>query len=379
MICKHCNNTFQTIHTLDSHQKNAKYCIGIQNHLNLKRKCSKEFSKNKRAKIEEKDDIMDMDIDYNSDESIQVSNDPYILKINNVNIVYRKEDDFIDLASLCKAGEKDFKYWFRLNRTKIFLNNLSTHLELDMNNLIVNFLDISIWGHQQIAINIANWISPIFEVKVTTWIQYINKIKYTENITLDSIKSIISFNEQISELKNTTKKSLIDVVDVLKNDFNCTPSDYNGFNTNYIGYIGEIDGKSVFKHGESCDFLNRYNKHCKTFDRFDIIAVYKCKNSIVCERSFKEVIASEKLSFKMDNYKELFYIEDKDTLIRLRNKLKSICEKDLENNYSENKDENYIKLEIEKTKLESKKILFELLNNGKISLEQFVLMEKNDI
>ena len=45
--------------------------------------------------------------------------------VDGFTIEHLEEDSFIIVTSLCKAGNKQFKYWFRLDKTKAFLETLS--------------------------------------------------------------------------------------------------------------------------------------------------------------------------------------------------------------------------------------------------------------
>jgi hypothetical protein len=90
-------------------------------------------------------------------------------------IKHRDEDGYINVTNLCKAGGKQFKHWKSIQKTKTFLRVLSrsvgipTDLLIKYNSTGLNE-NRSTWVHPQIAINIAQWISNIFDVKVSSWV-----------------------------------------------------------------------------------------------------------------------------------------------------------------------------------------------------------------
>jgi len=89
-------------------------------------------------------------------------------------IEHREEDGYINITNLCKAGGKEFKAWNRLQRTKAFLQVLSSSVLISTDDLIKytsgSNKERSTWVHPQIAINIAQWISPRFDVLVSAWV-----------------------------------------------------------------------------------------------------------------------------------------------------------------------------------------------------------------
>ena len=96
------------------------------------------------------------------------------LKINDIEIISRKEDGYINLNQLCKAGNKEFYHWKENIKSKAFLEALSSTLGIPRDNLLKQNLGgnnyRNTFGHPQIAINIAQWISPEFAVRVSKWI-----------------------------------------------------------------------------------------------------------------------------------------------------------------------------------------------------------------
>jgi hypothetical protein len=79
----------------------------------------------------------------------------------------------------CKAGNKKFKHWNELNKTKAFLHTLSSTVNIDTVELIkynTGYGSLQkTWVHPQVAINIARWISPEFDVMVSKWVNESNE------------------------------------------------------------------------------------------------------------------------------------------------------------------------------------------------------------
>jgi hypothetical protein len=71
----------------------------------------------------------------------------------------------INVTNLCKDGGKQFNHWKSIIRTGAFLQALSSTTGIP----VVDLIKKQTGGNPQVAINIAQWISPIFDVKVSAW------------------------------------------------------------------------------------------------------------------------------------------------------------------------------------------------------------------
>ena len=96
------------------------------------------------------------------------------LSINNINIIARISDGYINLNQLCKAGGKEFSEWKRNKKSKAFLLELFKGSGIPEPSLIKYEIssktDQANWGHPQVAINVAQWVSPEFDVKVSKFV-----------------------------------------------------------------------------------------------------------------------------------------------------------------------------------------------------------------
>ena len=156
MDCKHCSNRFKTISNLNYHMKNTKYCIELRNERQKENfqcnKCNKVFTTNQakqlhekncvsslvednnklelrllKKHLEDKDDIIKELKEINKDKEKDIITSKIVdniinsnrvikpiskksLVLNDITIIARAEDGFINATELCKAGGKEFKH-----------------------------------------------------------------------------------------------------------------------------------------------------------------------------------------------------------------------------------------------------------------------------
>jgi hypothetical protein len=149
------------------------------------------------------------------------------ITLGGVEVISRQSDGYINASQLCKAGKKFYKDWFRLEKTKEFLTELSQELKIDIltdkthpeelspnpttNVSLIeinqyNDSDQSTWVHPRVAIQIGQWISPKFAVNVTGWI---HKLLSTGSVKLERpVKSFSTLTEidiEAEKLENEVK------------------------------------------------------------------------------------------------------------------------------------------------------------------------------
>ena len=122
------------------------------------------------------------------------------LVLNNVEIIYRKDDGFINATKLCQAGESRYSYWYQNNKTKKFIDVLSLTVGIPTVNLIKQEQggngERHTWVHPQVAINIAQWISPEFDVQVSKWIY---ELCITGHVSMDSNKTTKELDDMLKK------------------------------------------------------------------------------------------------------------------------------------------------------------------------------------
>ena len=126
-------------------------------------------------------------------------------------IEHREEDGYINVTNLCKAGNKQFKHWKCLEKTRAFLRVLSNEVGITT-SLLIKYKtgygsEQGTWVHPQVAINIAQWISPQFDVKVSGWVYEIMMTGKVDITNTTSFKKLQEENKQKSiKIQYLTKK-----------------------------------------------------------------------------------------------------------------------------------------------------------------------------
>jgi hypothetical protein len=140
--CKFCNKVYSRDDSLLRHINNSP-CKNKKelDDLNTLNKNTSEYEKypiniqlidmiiNKSRKIEElnnkiNDDKKINDTIVNNEENINKMKESSQLVLNDIVIIARKEDNFINATQLCLAGNKLFADWYRLNSTKELIKEL---------------------------------------------------------------------------------------------------------------------------------------------------------------------------------------------------------------------------------------------------------------
>lgn len=99
------------------------------------------------------------------------------LKVNGEEINQRLSDGYINATEMCDVYSKDFVDYSQIRFTKRFLTELSRETKIDKSELIQDKGEgYDIWIHPQVAINLAQWISPKLAVMVPIWVyEWMNK------------------------------------------------------------------------------------------------------------------------------------------------------------------------------------------------------------
>ena len=140
-----------------------------------------------------------------------ISNHKFPLVLNSIEIKVRQQDGYINLTSLCKAGNKEYFKWNENKKTEAFLQALTSSLRIRRDELIKfetgSNENRATWGHPQVAINISQWISPQFDVQVSKWIF---ELMLTGKVEIGKEKTDL-------ELENIYKDKLGNMENQLKN------------------------------------------------------------------------------------------------------------------------------------------------------------------
>ncbi len=236
MNCSFCNKIFSSKSSLNVHQKTTKSCLKLQGKNEDKnfecKYCNKKFTvkqnltshygickeKEISDKLKEKEEELKKEFNKEKEHlEIKLNNNktnslitykPLIL--NNITIIARQTDGFINLTQLCKAGKKEFSNWLKNKNSEVFLQVLSSSLLIRRDEIIIyesgSNEKRATWGHPQVAINIAQWISPQFDVQVSKWIFELGvtgKVELGNEKSNSELENI--YQEKINNLQNKLK------------------------------------------------------------------------------------------------------------------------------------------------------------------------------
>ena len=176
---------------------------------------SQNFEDETTIEINEDDFLTDRDftIEEETDTEEEYKQLPPLEVGKGYTIEHREEDGYINVTNLCKAGNKKFYGWHRLDKTKTFLRLLSAEAQICASALIKtnkggnNKDQQCTWVHPQVAINIAQWISPAFDLKVSGWVYEIMMTGKVDITNTTSYKKLQEENKQKSmRIQYLTKK-----------------------------------------------------------------------------------------------------------------------------------------------------------------------------
>jgi hypothetical protein len=215
------------------------------------------------------------------------------LNINNVIIVSRSEDSYINATQLCQAGNKKFNKWYRLDSTKQLIATLESDAQIWASQLVdikkgnSNDFNQGSWIHPDLAIQLAQWISPIFALQVSKWIRTL----FTNGSVSINIKLLEDKQKEIN-LKDQKIKLLEDAY-IKKQQ----RKDYPEKNVIYILTTEDNKKKRIYIIGKAIDLKNRLSTYNKTSEH-EVVYYKECK----CEEDMN-IIEGLVLN-KLKEYKE---------------------------------------------------------------------------
>lgn len=296
--CELCNKNYQTRSGLFKHKKTCNDSnIPKKDKISIKELQIKlEFSEKEKEMFKkfekEKTDLLntllklpfnELDItkfnidnkidinDINNNRNLIVKN-PSILTLNNIQIISRTSDNYINATQLCNAGKKKFNHWYSLDTTKELINELESDTGIPVSQLVdikkgntFKFNQGS-WVHPDLAIQIAQWISPHFALQVSKWIRTLF-IQGKVEIHLNQIRE----KENIIKLKEQQIKSLENKY-IKKQKRNEYPE-----NVIYIVTTDDNKKNGIYIIGKAEKLKNRLSTYNKTSEH-EVIYYKECKN-----------------------------------------------------------------------------------------------------
>lgn len=171
------------------------------------------------------------------------------LILGGVEIVARREDNYISATQLCNAGKKEYSNWAKTGKTTEFLIELASVLDIPKDQLIKTKQggiagDQGTWVHPRVAINIAQWVSPKFAVNVTGWIQQLlTTCQVSIQRPIRALTDLSEVDVEAEQLEMALDKDIARYT-------NCVAL--------YVAYIGEEMVKVGYSDSK---LLNRLKKH----------------------------------------------------------------------------------------------------------------------
>jgi hypothetical protein len=230
------------------------------------------------------------------------------ITLGGVEVISRPSDGYINASQLCKAGQKKYNDWYRTDKTREFLQELSCELKIDIlkdnsedfggcgnsrhpqTNVSLIELNMgsdnniqSTWVHPRVAIHIAQWISPKFAVNVTGWI---HKLLSEGSVKID--RPVKAFST-LTEIDIEAEK--------LENEVNM--SDYTNDSVLYCSYIGNGLVKIGFTDS---NLLKRDKKHMSSeslYPQWRMIRLFK-----VSGRNIEKMVHDFLKQYKADFFKQ---------------------------------------------------------------------------
>lgn len=96
-------------------------------------------------------------------------------KIEKSSINQRATDGYINATEMCQIANKRINNYIRLQTTKDYINELSAETRISVSALLQQVRGGNpqlqgTWVHPQVAIHLAQWLSPKFAVMVNKWV-----------------------------------------------------------------------------------------------------------------------------------------------------------------------------------------------------------------
>ena len=124
--------------------------------------------------------------------------------------IRQRADGYLSATDMCASCGKQFSEWKRLRSTVEDLQALESVMGINQNELI-NIIQSGIpqsqgtWVHRRVAINLAQWLSPIFGAIVNGWVEEI-LLKGKIDLTKQQPQPVITVTTEDIKVQATTIK-----------------------------------------------------------------------------------------------------------------------------------------------------------------------------
>jgi hypothetical protein len=200
----------------------------------------------------------------------------------------RASDGYVNATKMCTSAGKEWSQFFRNDDTKAFLEVLSSKLHIHRIDLVQSTRGHTgkTMIHPRVAIKLAAWCSPAFEVQVTDLV-----LRYTQGLvtTEESNEVAKAIEEQqiimISDRIVTRAESRLAPIDVWSVD-SLEPCDFfrdigvpaltRAPSVVYLLCVGKRGSRLYFKFGLSDEFKRRSSNHDGTFVHNHVVFTVVC-------------------------------------------------------------------------------------------------------
>ena len=317
--CRYCNKEYHNIKSRWSHEKKCKINFNEKQNNEIKLAKINSNEKIKLAEINKEIELAKLTpinnqlinlivdktniieelktkIDENKTDNnslIEIQPKQQTLKLNDVVVISRSEDNYINATQLCQAGGKQFAHWYSLDSTKKLINEAVSDIGIPISQLIdikkgnSNDFQQGSWIHPDLAIQLAQWISPQFALQVSKWIR---TLFTTGNVSID-IQLLEDKNKEIKMKDNKIK--LLEDLYIKKQQ----RKDYLERNVIYILTTEDNKKKRIYIIGKAQELKNRLSTYNKTAEH-EVIYYKECKSIEIMN------IIELMVIYKLQEYKE---------------------------------------------------------------------------
>ncbi len=197
----------------------------------------------------------------NNKSLIEINNTQLIIKLNDIDVIARPGDNYINATQLCQVGDKLFNDWFNLDTTKQMLNEAVIDIGCPISQLI-NESEKEIWIHPDLAIHLTYWVSPFFALKISKW-----------------IRSLFTYNIKILEDKNKEIEMKDNKIKLLEN-LCIKKQQRKDYPEKYVIYILTTEDnkkKGIYIVGKATKLKNRLSNYNKTSEH-EVVYYKSCKS-----------------------------------------------------------------------------------------------------
>jgi hypothetical protein len=196
-LCNHCNKSYSNKGNLITHQTTSKTCLKIQNKEVAGYACEyckyitgrKEYlvKHDNTCKYKKAQDILYKQCLIIKHPNINPSGNMFMRKLklptgDFIDIPIRS-DGYMNATLMCKSHNKLFKHWE---------NNKETQEFIAINKGVIRNLQGS-WIHPDLAIQLAQWLSPMFAIQVS---EELDRYKEVSNVNIENGNSVIEAVEE---------------------------------------------------------------------------------------------------------------------------------------------------------------------------------------